>query len=98
LDRRLEKGRGMRCLHNGNVCRQPKTAAKNKFAYLDEEESENCIKYFPGQMSESKSQKGAAKKWQKIKKSKLATGNAFQSVWPFAMLAELIFDIQINFF
>jgi len=67
LDRRLEKGRGMRCLHNGNVCRQPKTAAKNKFAYLDEEESENCIKYFPGQMSESKSQKGAAKKWQKIK-------------------------------
>jgi len=73
LDRRLEKGRGMRCLHNGNVCRQPKTAAKNKFAYLDEEESENCIKYFPGQMSESKSQKGAAKKWQKIKK--IQTGN-----------------------
>jgi len=38
-----------------------KRQLKNKFAYLGAEESENCIKFLPGQMSESDSQKGAAK-------------------------------------
>lgn len=92
LDGRLEKGRGMRCCIMKTFADSPKTAAKKQICILRRRGKWKLHQIFT---------RPNERKWFAKRSSKKffgQTGNAFQSVWQFAMLAKLIFDSQINFF